>query len=215
MAVAGMLGAVAMMAGAPALAAAAALPVAVSMTLHADRPGATIEPNIYGQFAEHLGHGIYGGVWVGEDSPIPNTQGFRNYVIAALRRIHVPVIRWPGGCFADDYNWRDGIGPRATRPVRVNKLWGGVEESNAVGTHEFMALAELIGARTYVSSNVGSDSARATAQWLEYMTSATGSSLARERRANGRDLPFKLDFIGVGNEPVSYTHLTLPTKRIV
>jgi alpha-N-arabinofuranosidase len=199
MAVAAMLGAAGLMANAPAPAAAG--PAVVSMTLHADRPGATIAPNIYGQFAEHLGHGIYGGVWVGLDSPIPNTQGFRNDVIAALRRIHVPVIRWPGGCFADDYNWRDGIGPPVTRPVRINKLWGGVEESNAVGTHEYMALAELIGARTYVSSNVGSDSARATAQWLEYMTSATGSSLAQERRHNGRELPFTLNFIGVGNEP--------------
>src|SRR5882672_6465372 len=111
-------------------ASAAAAPVEVTVTIHADQPGAVINPNIYGQFAEHLGAGIYGGVWVGEKSDIPNTNGYRNDVIAALKNLHVPVVRWPGGCFADEYHWRDGIGPRDSRPVKVNTHWGGVAETN-------------------------------------------------------------------------------------
>ena len=179
---------------------AAAAAVQVEATLHADRPGPKMDRNLQGQFAEHLGTGIYGGLWVGEDSPIPNTRGFRTDVVAALRRIHVPVVRWPGGCFADDYDWRDGIGPRAARPVRLNTLWGGVEESNAVGTHEYMDLMAQLGARTYVSANVGSGTPRAMAQWVEYMTSASRSTLAQERRRNGHDAPFPVDFLGIGNE---------------
>ncbi len=102
--------------------------IAVAITVHADRPGARIDPDIYGQFAEHLGRGIYEGLWVGEGSPIPNTRGYRNDVLDALRALHVPVVRWPGGCFADGYHWRDGIGPRDRRPVTLNSTWGGVEE---------------------------------------------------------------------------------------
>jgi alpha-N-arabinofuranosidase len=169
-------------------------------TLRGDTTGAVISPDIYGQFAEHLGRGIYDGVWVGPESPIPNTRGFRNDVVAALKAIRVPVVRWPGGCFADDYHWRDGIGPRAARPVRVNVLWGGVEESNAVGTHEFFDLAEQIGAKTYVAGNVGSGTPLEMGQWLEYLTSPTNSTLAKERRANGRQAPFTVDLFGVGNE---------------
>lgn len=165
-----------------------------------DSAGAVIAPEIYGQFAEHLGRGIYDGVWVGPASPIPNTRGFRNDVIAALRAIKVPVVRWPGGCFADDYHWRDGIGPSASRPVRVNVLWGGVEETNAVGTHEYFDLAEQIGAKTYVAGNVGTGTPAEMAQWVEYMTSPTRSTVANERRRNGREHPFRVDLFGVGNE---------------
>ena len=114
----------------------------VSVTVRADQPGPVINPNVYGQFAEHLGAGIYEGIWVGEKSSIPNTHGYRNDVVAALKALKVPVVRWPGGCFADEYHWRDGIGPREKRPVKVNTHWGGVAETNEFGTHEFMAFAE-------------------------------------------------------------------------
>jgi alpha-N-arabinofuranosidase len=169
-------------------------------TLHADQPGGVISRYIFGQFAEHLGFGVYGGIWVGEDSKIPNTNGYRNDVVAALKRLEVPVVRWPGGCFADEYHWREGIGPRDKRPVRVNTHWGGVEETNAFGTHEFMNFAELIGADAYVSGNVGNGTPEEMAQWVEYMTSDTTSTLANERRKNGRDKPWKLPFFGIGNE---------------
>jgi alpha-N-arabinofuranosidase len=172
----------------------------VQGTLRADQPGATISRNIFGQFAEHLGFGIYGGIWVGADSKIPNTNGYRNDVVAALKRLEVPVVRWPGGCFADEYHWREGVGPREKRPVRVNTHWGGVEETNAFGTHEFMNFAELIGADAYVSGNVGDGTPEEMAQWVEYITSDTHSTLANERRANGRDKPWKLPYFGVGNE---------------
>src|SRR5688500_15761974 len=112
--------------------------VNASVTIHADQTGPKIDRNIYGQFAEHLGRGIYEGVWVGEDSKIPNTRGYRNDVVEALKKLKVPVVRWPGGCFADEYHWRDGIGPRDKRPVKVNTHWGAVEEPNSFGTHEFL-----------------------------------------------------------------------------
>jgi alpha-N-arabinofuranosidase len=181
-------------------AAGAAQSAAVTVTIHADRPGPQISRNIYGQFAEHLGHGIYEGIWVGEDSPIPNTRGYRNDVVEALKKLKVPVVRWPGGCFADEYHWRDGIGPRDQRPVRVNTHWGGVEESNAFGTHEFLDFVELIGADAYVSGNVGSGSPREMAEWVEYITSDSKSTLAELRRKNGREKPWKLPYFGVGNE---------------
>jgi len=171
-----------------------------NVTIDTSKPGAEINRNLYGQFAEHLGHGIYEGIWVGEGSKIPNIKGYRKDVVEALRNIHVPNVRWPGGCFADLYNWRDGIGPRAKRPVRVNVHWGGVTEDNSFGTHEFMNFAELIGAEAYVSLNVGSLTPYDSAQWLEYMTSDSQSSLANERRKNGRAKPWKVQFIGIGNE---------------
>ena len=172
----------------------------VAVTIRAGEPGATINPNVYGQFAEHLGAGIYGGVWVGEKSDIPNTNGFRNDVVKALKDLHVPVVRWPGGCFADEYHWRDGIGPRAGRPVKVNTHWGGVAETNEFGTHEFMAFAEMIGTKVYISGNVGSGSPQEMADWMEYMTSDTVSTLANLRRKNGRDKPWEVQFFGIGNE---------------
>jgi alpha-N-arabinofuranosidase len=175
-------------------------PASVTLTVDTAHPGARIEPAIFGQFTEHLGRGIYEGIWVGEDSPIPNTRGYRNDVLAALRRIHVPVIRWPGGCFADEYDWRDGIGPRDRRPARINRYWGGVIESNAFGTHEFLDFTELLGADAFVSGNMGSMEPRAMGQWFEYMTASTPSSLVQERRRNGRERPWRVRYFGFGNE---------------
>ncbi len=165
-----------------------------------DDPIGTIRPEIYGQFAEHLGAGIYGGIWVGPDSPIPNTDGVRDDVFAALDALHVPVIRWPGGCFADQYNWRDGIGPREERPLRVNVTWGGAPEPNAFGTHEFFNLAERLGAKTYLNLNLGTGTPAEGRDWLEYLTSDVDSDVVRERKRNGRDAPWKVDFLAIGNE---------------
>jgi len=172
---------------------------AATLTLHADTPGAKIDRRIFSQFAEHLGSGIYGGIWVGPDSKIPNTRGYRNDVVAALKALKVPVVRWPGGCFADEYHWREGIGPRNQRPTKVNTWWGGVTENNAFGTHEFMDFAELIGAEPYVSGNVGSGTPQEMAEWVEYMTAPAGS-LADLRAKNGHKAPWKLSFFGLGNE---------------
>jgi alpha-L-arabinofuranosidase len=173
---------------------------AANAVLHADQPGAKIDRHIYGQFAEHLGRGIEEGVWVGEHSPIPNVRGFRNDVIGALRELHVPVVRWPGGCFADEYHWRDGIGPRAQRPVTLNTNWGGVPETNAFGTHEFLDFAEMIGADAYVNGNLGTGSAREMAEWLQYMTSDRPTALTAERARNGHPKPWKIAYFAVGNE---------------
>lgn len=172
----------------------------VEFTLRTDKPGEKIPRTLYGQFAEHLGRGIYDGIWVGEGSDIPNTHGFRNDVIAALKELSIPVIRWPGGCFADEYHWRDGIGPQKFRPVKVNASWGGVAETNAFGTHEFFELVELLGAEAYIAGNLGTGSPQEMAEWLEYITSDTDSTLANLRRKNGRDKPWKVAYWGVGNE---------------
>lgn len=173
---------------------------AVTGTLKTDQPGPQVSRNLFGQFAEHLGTGVYGGIWVGPDSKIPNTRGYRNDVVAALKALSVPNIRWPGGCFADEYHWRDGIGPRQQRPTSVNTHWGGVEEPNGFGTHEFMDFTELLGTQAYVAGNVGDAAPDEMAQWVEYMTAPTRSTLADQRRANGRDQPWKLAYFGVGNE---------------
>jgi len=161
---------------------------------------ATINKNIYGSFAEHLGGCIYGGFWVGEDSPIPNTRGIRNDVVGALKKLNLPVLRWPGGCFADMYHWRDGIGPRDSRPQRVNRHWGQVIESNAFGTHEFMDLCEQLGTDPYLAGNVGSGTPQEMYDWVEYLTYPGESQLARLRAANGHPEPWKVPFWGVGNE---------------
>ena len=126
------------------------------IVIHADQPRGTINRNIYGQFSEHLGRCIYEGTWVGEDSPIPNTRGIRNDVVAALKQLNVPVLRWPGGCFADEYHWKGGIGPRDKRPKMINTHWGGVVEDNSFGTHEFLDLCEQVGCEPYICGNVGS-----------------------------------------------------------
>lgn len=172
----------------------------IEILVDTQKPGPVINKNIYGQFAEHLGRGVYEGLWVGPDSKIPNTKGWRNDVVGALKKLNVPLVRWPGGCFADEYHWREGIGPREQRPVKVNTSWGGVEESNAVGTHEFFDLVELLGADTYINGNLGSGTVQEMAEWLEYMTSDSKSTLAELRRKNGRDKPFKVNYLAVGNE---------------
>ncbi len=169
------------------------------ITIRGDQAGPTYDRRIFTQFAEHLGNGIYGGLWVGNDRRIPNTRGFRNDVVAALKRLGVPVIRWPGGCFADEYHWREGIGPKNKRPVKINTNWGGVTEDNAVGTHEFMDLTEQVGAEAYISGNVGNGSPREMAEWVEYMTQQAGT-LADERARNGRKAPWKIPYFGIGNE---------------
>lgn len=173
---------------------------AATLTLRADQPGPVINKNIYGQFAEHLGTCIYGGIWVGPDSPIPNTRGLRNDVIAALKNLSVPVLRWPGGCFADEYHWKDGIGPRERRPAMINTHWGGVVENNSFGTHEFLDFCELIGADPYVCVNVGSGTVQEAMEWIEYLTSDASSPMANLRRANGRAAPWRIPYVAVGNE---------------
>lgn len=170
-----------------------------TLTIHTSEGENIINRNIYGQFAEHLGTCIYGGLWVGEDSDIPNTNGYRNDVLEALKELHVPVLRWPGGCFADDYHWMDGIGPRDQRPGKVNSTWGGTLEDNSFGTHEFLNLCELLGCEPYVSMNIGSGTVRETSDWVEYMTADNGP-MAELRTKNGRKEPWKVKFIGVGNE---------------
>ena len=170
------------------------------ITVHADQGERIIPKEIYGQFAEHLGTCIYGGIWVGEDSPIPNTNGYRNDVLEALKKLKVPVMRWPGGCFADEYHWRDGIGPREQRPKMVNNNWGGTIEDNSFGTHEFLNLCELLGCEPYISGNVGSGTVEELAKWVEYMTSDGDSPMANLRRKNGRDKAWNVKFLGVGNE---------------
>ncbi len=172
-----------------------------SAVLHADQPGATVNKNIYGHFAEHLGRGIYEGIWVGPGSPIPNTRGIRNDVVAALRELNIPVLRWPGGCFADEYHWKDGIGPREKRPSMINTHWGGVVEDNSFGTHEFMDLVEQLGTDAYITGNVGSGTPQEMMEWVEYMTSDAISPMANLRRQNGRDKPWRVPYFGVANEP--------------
>ncbi len=159
-----------------------------------------INKNIYGHFAEHLGNCIYGGFWVGEDSPIPNTHGIRNDVIKALKEINPPVIRWPGGCFADTYHWKDGIGPRDQRPTIINSTWGGVTEDNSFGTHEFLDLCELLGAEPYICLNVGSGTVQEAADWVEYVNSNNTSPMTNLRKKNGRAKAWNVKYWAVGNE---------------
>ena len=173
---------------------------AVKATVHADQAGAKINKEIYGQFSEHLGSCIYGGLWVGEDSKIPNIQGYRKDVFEALKALKVPVLRWPGGCFADDYHWMDGIGPKSQRPSLRNNNWGGTIEDNSFGTHEFLNLCEMLGCEPYISGNVGSGTVKEMAQWVEYMTSDGDTPMARLRRQNGRDKAWKVKYFGIGNE---------------
>jgi alpha-N-arabinofuranosidase len=165
-----------------------------------DLPGPRISRHVYGHFAEHLGRCIYGGFYVGEDSDVPNERGIRLDVVEALRELNIPNLRWPGGCFADDYHWRDGVGPREERPRMVNSHWGDVVEDNSFGTHEFMDLVELLGTDAYIAGNVGSGSVAEMSEWIEYLTRADDSPMAALRRANGRDEPWKVPFFGIGNE---------------
>ncbi len=181
-----------------------ALPLVSAQSVHLSidlsKAGAKIDRNIFGQFAENLGHGLYEGIWVGLDSPIPNTRGIRKDVVAALRDLHVPNVRWPGGCFADQYHWRKGIGPREKRPATVNSAWGDIIDTNAFGTDEFMDFIQQIGSTPYVSLNLGSGTPQEAAEWLEYMTAAAPTALAQERAANGHPDPYRVGFLGLGNE---------------
>lgn len=172
----------------------------VKVVLNADVKKGTINKNIYGHFSEHLGRCIYEGIWVGEDSAIPNIRGFRTDVVEALKNMKIPVLRWPGGCFADEYHWMDGIGPKENRPCMINTHWGGVVENNHFGTHEFLELCELIGAEPYICGNVGSGTIQEMQQWVEYITFDGKSPMADLRRANGQEQPWKLKYFGVGNE---------------
>lgn len=172
----------------------------IEMRLHecaTDQP--MIAKELYGHFSEHLGTCIYGGLWVGEESEIPNEAGYRTDVLEALKALQVPVLRWPGGCFADEYHWRDGIGPRSERPVMVNTHWGGTVEDNSFGTHEFLNLCEKLGCEPYISGNIGSGTVEELSKWVEYMTAETGP-MAKLRKENGREKPWKVKYIGVGNE---------------
>lgn len=170
------------------------------ITINTSRETGKISKYIYGQFAEHLGRCIYEGVWVGLDSEIPNKNGIRQDVVEALRNIEVPVIRWPGGCFADEYHWKDGVGPEENRKTIVNTHWGSVTENNHFGTHEFFELCKQIGAEAYVNGNVGSGTVQEMQEWVEYMTMPGISPMADWRRKNGQEEPWKVKFFGVGNE---------------
>jgi alpha-N-arabinofuranosidase len=178
------------------------LPVSAQnkLTVNADQGKDVISKHIYGHFSEHLGHCIYGGYWVGEDSPIPNTRGIRNDVVQALKDLQIPNLRWPGGCFADEYHWMDGIGPRDRRPKMVNTHWGGVTEDNSFGTHEFLDLCEQLGCEPYISGNLGSGSVEEMSKWVEYITFDGESPMSNLRKQNGREKPWKVKFWGVGNE---------------
>ena len=160
----------------------------------------TIAPEIYGHFSEHLGRCIYEGLYVGEDSDIPNVNGMRTDVVEALKEMKVPVLRWPGGCFADEYHWMDGIGPKSARKKMINTHWGGVVEDNSFGTHEFFELCRQLGCKTYINGNVGSGTVREMSEWVEYMTFNGVSPMAELRKQNGHEEPWKVDYFGVGNE---------------
>ncbi len=159
-----------------------------------------IHAELQGHFSEHLGRCIYEGLYVGENSDIPNTNGMRNDVVQALKELHIPVLRWPGGCFADEYHWMDGVGPKQQRKKMINTHWGGVTEDNSFGTHEFMELCRQLGCKTYVNGNVGSGTVREMSEWVEYMTFEGVSPMADLRRENGHEAPWTLDYFGVGNE---------------
>jgi len=159
-----------------------------------------INPELQGHFSEHLGRCIYEGIYVGEDSKIPNVNGMRKDVVKALKDIKVPVLRWPGGCFADEYHWKDGIGPKKSRKKMINTHWGGVVEDNSFGTHEFMELCKQLGCKTYVNGNVGSGTVQEMSEWVEYMTFEGVSPMADLRKKNGSKDPWTVNYFGVGNE---------------
>lgn len=168
--------------------------------INGNRSKGTINPNIYGHFSEHLGRCIYNGIFVGENSDIPNVNGMRTDVVEALKKMGIPVLRWPGGCFADTYHWRDGIGPKENRKKIVNTNWGGVTEDNSFGTHEFMELCRQLGCEAYISGNVGSGTVQEFSDWIEYCNMGGQSPMAEERRTNGQDAPWNVKYWGIGNE---------------
>ncbi len=170
------------------------------LVINEEKVSGHIEPEIYGQFSEHLGRGIYEGIFVGENSDIPNTNGMRNDVVEALKELKVPVLRWPGGCFADEYHWKDGIGPKESRKKMINTHWGGVVEDNSFGTHEFMELCRQLGCRKYINGNLGSGTVAEMSEWIEYMTFSGVSPMADLRARNGHPEPWTVEYFGVGNE---------------
>jgi alpha-N-arabinofuranosidase len=170
------------------------------IVVRADAEIGEVRPEFHGHFAEHLGACVYGGLWVGKNSPIPNINGYRKQAIEYLKELGIPVLRWPGGCYADDYHWRDGIGPAEGRPKRVNIHWGGYVEDGSFGTHEFIGLCRLIGAEPYLAGNVGSGTPSEMRDWVEYCNMPSGSTLAEERAKNGSAEPFRVRYWGVGNE---------------
>jgi alpha-N-arabinofuranosidase len=171
------------------------------ITLNTDLAKTQISKHIYGHFAEHLGRCIYGGIYVGEgNTKIPNTAGIRNDVVQALRDLKIPNLRWPGGCFADTYQWKDGIGPKANRPKMVNVWWGGVTEDNSFGTHDFLDLCERLGAAPYLAANVGSGTVKDMTDWVTYVNHQGGSPMSELRKQNGREKPWNVKIWGVGNE---------------
>ncbi len=174
--------------------------IMANLIINARNLKSRINKEIYGHFSEHLGRCIYNGIYVGEDSPIPNIKGMRTDVVEALKQIRIPVLRWPGGCFADDYHWMDGIGEKSTRKKMINNHWGGVTEDNSFGTHEFMDLCEILGCEPYIAGNLGSGTVKEMSDWIEYMTSDNVSPMADLRRSNGREKPWKLKYFGIGNE---------------
>ncbi|WNS46563.1 alpha-N-arabinofuranosidase [Paenibacillus sp. MMS20-IR301] len=174
--------------------------MAERIVLNTDIRKGTINRNIYGHFAEHLGRCIYEGIWVGADSPIPNTNGIRNDVVEALKEMKIPVLRWPGGCFADEYHWKDGIGPSEERKRMINTHWGGTVENNHFGTHEFMMLCDMLQCEPYINGNVGSGTVQEMSEWVEYLTFNGVSPMAELRQKNGREEPWSVTYFGVGNE---------------
>ena len=170
------------------------------LVINNEQKKSTIAPEIYGHFSEHLGRCIYEGLYVGEKSDIPNVNGMRIDVVEALKEMKIPVLRWPGGCFADEYHWMDGIGPKETRKKMINTHWGGVVEDNSFGTHEFFELARQLGCKTYVNANLGSGTVREMSEWIEYITFGGVSPMADLRKKNGHEEPWTVDYVGVGNE---------------
>ena len=171
-----------------------------TITLRADSVKQTINRNIYGHFAEHLGRCIYGGFYVGDTSDIPNINGVRNDVVDAMRKLKVPNLRWPGGCFADTYHWKDGIGPKDQRPTIVNQWWGGVTEDNSFGTHDFLNMCKLLGAEPYLAGNIGSGTVQELADWVQYVNFDGVSPMSGLRKKNGQQEPWKVKYWGIGNE---------------
>jgi alpha-N-arabinofuranosidase len=178
----------------------AATSSSVALLIQTDQARARIDRNVFGQFAEHPGSGIYDGIWVGKNSRIPNVRGIRSDVVAALRLLRVPNVRWPGGCFADEYHWRDGVGPASMRKATVNSNWSGAAEPNSFGTEEFMDFVDQIGSNAYISLNVGSGTPKEAVDWMAYMTADATTGAGRERSANGHPAPYKVRFVGIGNE---------------
>ena len=176
------------------------IPAVCKISIAVDTTGPVISRDIYGHFAEHLGHCIYGGFFVGKDSKIPNKNGIRLDVVNALREMKIPNLRWPGGCFADTYHWKDGIGPASERPSIINTFWGGVTEDNSFGTHEFMELVDMLGCEPYITGNLGSGTVQEMSQWVEYLTSGNKSPMTELRKKNGRENPWKVKYFGIGNE---------------